>query len=541
MSINIGPPAVEELRPRITVIGVGGAGGNAIANMITAGIEGVDFVVANTDAQALNNAIAEHRIQLGSEITQGLGAGARPEVGRAAAEESLDQIERALEGVHMCFIAAGMGGGTGTGAAPVIAKAARDKGVLTVGVVTKPFLFEGTRRMRAAEAGIEELQKHVDTLIVIPNQNLFLVAKAETTFKEAFQMADEVLQQGVRSITDLMVMPGLINLDFADVRSVMAEMGKAMMGTGEGSGENRALEAAEKAIANPLLDGVSMQGAKGVIISIIGGDDMKLLEVDEAANHIRELVDPNANIIWGSAFNPDLNGKIRVSVVATGIDQNAAMVEDTGSRPFTLGASRGPARPAMAAPAAEPLFERQSAPKPAPEPAPEPEPVAAAPEPAPEPQSDAPAGTAADDDWDMPELSPPDAGESAGGADEPLELELEAEDGAAGGGDELLLDADKLAERDEPVADGAMPGRRRGLISSSDDAAEAGPVGRGDADSTPASPAQPRPPRVGGGATLFERMANLSRGGSRPADDDDEDDDGPAISIPRFLGRQNNQ
>ncbi|MBX9644053.1 MAG: cell division protein FtsZ, partial [Novosphingobium sp.] len=327
MSINIGAPAVEELRPRITVIGVGGAGGNAIANMIAAGIEGVDFVVANTDAQALNNSVAEHRIQLGSDITQGLGAGARPEVGRAAAEESMGEIDRALEGVHMCFIAAGMGGGTGTGAAPVVAKAAREKGVLTVGVVTKPFLFEGTRRMRAAEAGIEELQKHVDTLIVIPNQNLFLVAKAETTFKEAFIMADEVLQQGVRSITDLMVMPGLINLDFADVRSVMAEMGKAMMGTGEGQGENRALEAAEKAIANPLLDGVSMQGAKGVIISIIGGEDMKLLEVDEAANHIRELVDPNANIIWGSAFNPELEGKIRVSVVATGIEQTASMAE----------------------------------------------------------------------------------------------------------------------------------------------------------------------------------------------------------------------
>ncbi|NCU11848.1 MAG: cell division protein FtsZ [Sphingomonadaceae bacterium] len=543
MSINIGPPAVEELRPRITVIGVGGAGGNAIANMITAGIEGVDFVVANTDAQALNNAIAEHRIQLGSEITQGLGAGARPEVGRAAAEESLDLIDRALDGVHMCFIAAGMGGGTGTGAAPVVAKAARDKGVLTVGVVTKPFLFEGTRRMRAAEAGIEELQKHVDTLIVIPNQNLFLVAKAETTFKEAFQMADEVLQQGVRSITDLMVMPGLINLDFADVRSVMAEMGKAMMGTGEGSGENRALEAAEKAIANPLLDGVSMQGAKGVIISIIGGDDMKLLEVDEAANHIRELVDPNANIIWGSAFNPDLNGKIRVSVVATGIEQSAAQAEEAGSRPFTLGASRGPARPAMAAPAAEPLFERPVAA--------EPEPVAAAPEPAPEPEAEAPAGNAAEDDWDMPELTPPDApAGDAGAADEPLELELEADEALSSGGDELLLDADRLVEDDGPVAGGgAMPGRRRGLISSSDDTAEGGsyagdeggaaaPAGGGE----PAPAPQQRAPRVGGGATLFERMANLSRGGGRVADDDDDDDDGgPAISIPRFLGRQNNQ
>ena len=322
MSINIGPAATDDMRPRITVIGVGGAGGNAIANMIHSNIEGVEFIVTNTDAQALSNAVAEKRIQLGPDITGGLGAGARPEVGKAAAEETVAEIEDALEGVNMCFIAAGMGGGTGTGAAPVIAEAARRKGVLTVGVVTKPFLFEGTRRMRAAEAGIAELQKHVDTLIVIPNQNLFLIAKADTTFKEAFILADEVLQQGVRSITDLMVMPGLINLDFADVRSVMSEMGKAMMGTGEGEGENRALDAAERAIANPLLDGVSMQGAKGVIISIIGGEDMKLLEVDEAANHIRELVDEDANIIWGSAFNPDLDGKIRVSVVATGIEAN---------------------------------------------------------------------------------------------------------------------------------------------------------------------------------------------------------------------------
>ena len=315
MSINIGPAAIDDMRPRITVIGIGGAGGNAIANMIASEIEGVEFIVANTDAQALSTSPAEKRIQLGPDITGGLGAGARPEVGKAAAEETVAEIEQALEGVNMCFIAAGMGGGTGTGAAPVIAEAARRMGVLTVGVVTKPFLFEGTRRMRAAEAGIEELQKHVDTLIVIPNQNLFLVAKAETTFKEAFQLADEVLQQGVRSITDLMVMPGLINLDFADVRSVMSEMGKAMMGTGEGEGENRALEAAEQAIANPLLDGVSMAGAKGVIISIIGGEDMRLLEVDEAANHIRELVDEDANIIWGSAFNPDLKGKIRVSAM----------------------------------------------------------------------------------------------------------------------------------------------------------------------------------------------------------------------------------
>ncbi|HYI43213.1 MAG TPA: cell division protein FtsZ [Sphingomicrobium sp.] len=320
MSIDFIRPEVDELRPRISVIGVGGAGGNAVANMIAADVQGVDFIVANTDAQALNTSSADRRIQLGLKITQGLGAGSRPEIGRAAAEETIEEIERALDGAHMCFIAAGMGGGTGTGAAPVIAKAARDRGILTVGVVTKPFAFEGARRSRSADSGIEELQQHVDTLIVIPNQNLFRLANSDTTFKEAFEMADEVLQQGVRGITDLMVMPGLINLDFADVRSVMGEMGKAMMGTGEAAGENRAIEAAEKAISNPLLDGVSMKGAKGVIISITGGEDMRLMEVDEAASHIKELVDPDANIIWGSAFNNDLDGKIRVSVVATGIE-----------------------------------------------------------------------------------------------------------------------------------------------------------------------------------------------------------------------------
>ena len=323
MSIDFMRPEVDELRPRISVIGVGGAGGNAIANMMRADVQGVDFIVANTDAQALNASVADRRIQLGLKITQGLGAGSRPEIGRAAAEETLDEIIAALEGAHMCFIAAGMGGGTGTGAAPVIAKAARDRGILTVGVCTKPFAFEGARRSRSAESGIQELQQHVDTLIVIPNQNLFRLANSETTFKQAFEMADEVLQQGVRGITDLMVMPGLINLDFADVRSVMSEMGKAMMGTGEAEGDNRAIEAAEKAISNPLLDGVSMKGAKGVIISITGGEDMRLMEVDEAASHIKELVDPDANIIWGSAFNNDLGGKIRVSVVATGIEADA--------------------------------------------------------------------------------------------------------------------------------------------------------------------------------------------------------------------------
>jgi cell division protein FtsZ len=313
-------PALTELKPRITVIGVGGAGCNAVANMIAADLQGVEFIVANTDAQSLTASKAETRIQLGMKITQGLGAGARPEIGRAAAEETLDQIETRLEGAHMCFIAAGMGGGTGTGAAPVVARAAREKGILTVGVVTKPFTFEGNKRMRAAEEGIAELQKVVDTLIIIPNQNLFLIANANTTFKEAFAMADQVLHQGVRGITDLMIMPGLINLDFADIRTVMSEMGKAMMGTGEATGERRAIEAAEKAIANPLLDEVSMRGAKGVIINITGGDDLRLMEVDEAATHIRDMVDPDANIIVGSAFNKDLAGIMRVSVVATGID-----------------------------------------------------------------------------------------------------------------------------------------------------------------------------------------------------------------------------
>ena len=338
MSIDFVRPEVDELRPRISVIGVGGAGGNAVANMIAADVQGVDFIVANTDAQALNASSADRRIQLGLKITQGLGAGSRPEIGRAAAEETLEEIERALEGTHMCFIAAGMGGGTGTGAAPVIAKTARDKGILTVGVVTKPFAFEGTRRGRAADAGIDELQQHVDTLIVIPNQNLFRLANSDTTFKEAFEMADEVLQQGVRGITDLMVMPGLINLDFADVRSVMGEMGKAMMGTGEAEGDNRAIEAAEKAISNPLLDGVSMKGAKGVIISITGGEDMRLMEVDEAASHIKELVDPDANIIWGSAFNNDLGGKLRVSVVATGIEAESVVQPQPG-KVFTFPAA----------------------------------------------------------------------------------------------------------------------------------------------------------------------------------------------------------
>src|SRR5690554_4986759 len=311
MSIKLSVPHTQELKPRITVFGVGGAGGNAVNNMIESGLEGVEFVVANTDAQALALSSAERRIQLGASITEGLGAGSRPEVGCAAAEEALDEIVEHLHGAHMCFITAGMGGGTGTGAAPVVARLARERGILTVGVVTKPFQFEGNHRMRIAEAGIEDLQRYVDTLIIIPNQNLFRVANEKTTFADAFNMADEVLHSGVRGVTDLMVMPGLINLDFADVNTVMSEMGKAMMGTGEAEGESRALEAAEAAISNPLLDEVSMKGAKGVLINITGGMDLTLFEVDEAANRIRSEVDPEANILVGSALDESLNGRMR--------------------------------------------------------------------------------------------------------------------------------------------------------------------------------------------------------------------------------------
>jgi len=446
----------------------------------------------------------------------------------------------------MCFIAAGMGGGTGTGAAPIIARAAREKGVLTVGVVTKPFLFEGTRRMRSAEAGIDELQKHVDTLIVIPNQNLFLVAKAETTFKEAFMLADEVLQQGVRSITDLMVMPGLINLDFADVRSVMGEMGKAMMGTGEGEGPNRALEAAERAIANPLLDGVSMQGAKGVIISIIGGDDMKLLEVDEAANHIRELVDSDANIIWGSAFNPDLQGKIRVSVVATGIEQSAEQAE-IASRPVNLGASRGPVRP-MATQTVQ--YSAAGAPR-----------VPAAPFAQPAP---APAQPVAPERYDLSQEALPD--------DDALEL----------GSEELIEEEDETATSGSYTSlSGNRQGREPldlGTPAPEAPAAQPAPASPASAQPTPASrrqdeldlaaqqepglgarrrplvapataapapasaPAQaPAARPAATGTTLFERMTNLSRGAKPAPQAEPEEDDAGSISIPRFLGRQNNQ
>src|SRR6202041_4032522 len=323
MTFKVFAPETKELKPRIVVFGVGGAGGNAVNNMIEAGLEGVEFVVANTDAQQLAFSKTEKRVQLGVQVTQGLGAGAHPEVGMSAAEESTIEIGEHLDGAHMVFITAGMGGGTGTGAGPIIAKCARERGILTVGVVTKPFTFEGRHRMRLAEAGIAELQQYVDTLIVIPNQNLFRIANERTTFAEAFRLADEVLHCGVRGITDLMVMPGFMNLDFADVKTVMGEMGKAMMGTGEADGDNRAIRAAEAAISNPLLDDVSMKGARGVLINITGGMDMTLFEVDQAANRIRAEVDPDANIIFGGTILENMEGKMRISVVAPGIDAEA--------------------------------------------------------------------------------------------------------------------------------------------------------------------------------------------------------------------------
>lgn len=350
MTISINVPDIHELKPRITVFGVGGAGGNAVNNMITAGLQGVDFVVANTDAQALTMSKAQRIVQMGTAVTQGLGAGSQPNVGAAAAEEVIDELRDHLSGANMVFVTAGMGGGTGTGAAPVIAKTARDMGILTVGVVTKPFHFEGGRRMRTAEAGINELHKVVDTLLIIPNQNLFRVANEKTTFADAFAMADQVLYSGVACITDLMVKEGLINLDFADVRAVMREMGKAMMGTGEASGDKRALTAAEAAIANPLIDDSSMKGAKGLLISITGGKDLTLFEVDEAATRIREEVDQDANIIVGATFDEALDGLIRVSVVATGIEQAAiARNSQATSAPVANAAPQAPAAPAVAA------------------------------------------------------------------------------------------------------------------------------------------------------------------------------------------------
>ncbi len=407
--INLGAPDIRELKPRITVFGVGGAGGNAVNNMIDSGLMGCEFVCANTDSQALTSSRCERIIQMGVGVTMGLGAGSQPEIGRAAADEVMDEIRDQLAGAHMAFITAGMGGGTGTGAAPVIARAAREMGILTVGVVTKPFQFEGQRRMRIAEAGVTELQQHVDTLIVIPNQNLFRVANEKTTFADAFAMADQVLYSGVACITDLMVKEGLINLDFADVRSIMRGMGKAMMGTGEATGEKRANRAAEAAIANPLLDDVSMKGARGLLISITGGRDMTLYELDEAATRIREEVDPEANIILGATFDESLEGTIRVSVVATGIDQPAIAESPISATEQRIAEVAERLRAEARARAVQPGMPRAN---------PIAEPIARAPEPAPvvraaeivrqaaEPVRAAPEPVAASAIHDEPEAAP---------------------------------------------------------------------------------------------------------------------------------------
>jgi cell division protein FtsZ len=538
--VDLVKPDFTELKPRITVIGVGGAGGNAVANMIASGLEGVDFIVANTDAQALIKSPAGTRIQLGLKITQGLGAGARPEIGRAAAQESLDQIERALDGSHMCFITAGMGGGTGTGAAPEIARVAREMGILTVGVVTKPFHFEGARRMRSAEAGIAELARHVDTLIIIPNQNLFLVANARTGLKEAFQIADQVLHQGVRGITDLMVMPGLINLDFADVRTVMSEMGKAMMGTGEAEGEGRALEAAARAIANPLLDEVSMRGAKGVIVNITGGDDLGLMEVEEAVEHIRAQVDPDANIIFGSAFDPALEGRVRVAVVATGIEgDQQALALDEPARP------RAVARPAVSVPAsaevapvtlAVPTVALGGEPAALAVPA---SPLAPA-----VPLAPAASGMA---EAEQPEPEPVPVAALAAEAEEPGPAWQEAAPRH-----EALAPAQPEAIVPRAVAQ--WPGHEAAPVagpSAGQPVAEEGPrapavVAPDPASIAPADFAPASARRVADKAerapTLFERMMGLGRSSARseppaPAPADEQDDD---IAIPVALRRQSN-
>lgn len=539
MALNLKMAAQEDLKPKLTVFGVGGAGGNAVNNMIAKNLEGVEFVVANTDAQALGQSDAESKIQLGATVTEGLGAGARPEVGARAAEEAIDQIVDHLAGSHMCFIAAGMGGGTGTGAAPIIAQSARELGILTVGVVTKPFQFEGARRMRQAEAGVEELQKVVDTLIIIPNQNLFRLANEKTTFADAFSMADEVLHQGVKGVTDLMVRPGLINLDFADVRAVMDEMGKAMMGTGEESGDDRAVKAAEKAIANPLLDEISLKGARGVLISITGSHDLTLFEVDEAANRIRDEVDADANIIVGSTLDTTMEGVIRVSVVATGIDCAAAEQSEHVPR-RTLAEPLSPtaleSEPAEPAPA-ESEFEPEPVAAQTPESAPQPEAaVAAAAELAPEPETivdDA----LAEQDWSAPEQAPEQGwhGESAevhdfgsaqpGGLDERdevvpspevmerLERAVMNDPGAAAQPEARTAPAEARTAPAEAAAPADRRGGFNGLIQRM--------IGAGD---EPARPAAAEEPRLSGGAQ------------AQQAAESEED----SVEIPAFLRRQAN-
>jgi cell division protein FtsZ len=524
----------EELKPRITVFGVGGAGGNAVNNMIDKNLEGVEFVVANTDAQALMQSRANATIQMGLRVTEGLGAGARPTVGAAAAEESIEQIVDHLAGAHMCFITAGMGGGTGTGAAPIIAQAARELGVLTVGVVTKPFQFEGAKRMRQAEEGVEALQKVVDTLIIIPNQNLFRLANEKTTFTEAFAMADDVLYQGVKGVTDLMVRPGLINLDFADVRAVMDEMGKAMMGTGEARGEDRAVQAAEKAIANPLLDEISLHGAKGVLINITGGYDLTLFELDEAANIIREKVDPDANIIVGSTLDTNMEGAIRVSVVATGIDVGAASRADAPVARRSMAAPlppvQAPVPPVAVELRAEPRMSLRPDQRMAPPVNPEPSLFEAAIE----DRAEASLHEAAEDDVPPPAYRPQEthpaprvrAAAPAGIADDPTAFVAPRARGIGQPSPEALARLQAAASRSAARAPAVAAPQARAAYASK--AAEKPRFGIGSlinrmsGNSEPAATARHQPPASG-----YDDDADMS------ADDD-------RIEIPAFLRRQAN-
>lgn len=536
MNLNLMMSDDDELRPRITVFGVGGAGGNAVNNMIQKQLEGVTFVVANTDAQALAQSRSEARIQLGPKVTEGLGAGAKPSIGAKAAEETIEDIVDHLMGAHMCFITAGMGGGTGTGAAPIIAQAAREMGILTVGVVTKPFQFEGSKRMRQADEGVEALQKVVDTLIIIPNQNLFRIANEKTTFTEAFAMADDVLYQGVKGVTDLMVRPGLINLDFADVRAVMDEMGKAMMGAGEATGDNRAVEAAEKAIANPLLDEISLHGAKGVLINITGGDDLTLFEMDEAAEKIREKVDPEANIIVGSTLDPSMGGAVRVSVVATGIDSASAaeapvprrgMKEPLTQHPTVGSRAAAPVveeeapvaprrSPVMESPAARPAPVAEDLPEPAYRPAPEP---VVAPEPRPQFRAD---NRSVDQrlndpasDFTAPARPQTPRGESAAAVKERLDRVLNRDGGPAA--------RRPAAPEPAPAPHGRMSGLGRMLNRVAGAAPEA---------------ERPRP------ETIAERVSDrMARVRQVEADFDDlasPDAGQDNVEIPAFLRRQAN-
>jgi len=524
MTLNLNMPKHEELRPRITVFGVGGAGGNAVNNMISKRLEGVEFVTANTDAQALAQSDAPVKVQMGLKVTEGLGAGARPDIGASAAEEAIEQIVDQLAGSHMCFITAGMGGGTGTGAAPIIAQAARELGVLTVGVVTKPFQFEGRKRMTLAEDGIDALQRVVDTLIIIPNQNLFRLANEQTTFTEAFSLADDVLYQGVKGVTDLMVRPGLINLDFADVRAVMDEMGKAMMGTGEAEGDERAVQAAEKAIANPLLDEVSLEGAKGVLINITGGEDLTLFELDEAANRIREKVDADANIIVGSTLDADMKGMMRVSVVATGID--AAKAEGEAPARRRLVEPLEPAPDSIAAVAG-------GAPAPEHEPAPEEEDIAGV-ESFDAVRAERNATAERSDDGDLP---PPAYRPAFEGGESPAPRPR----GPGAPTPDALERLQAAAARTTRAA----PAQHDGASEESETAAERQRFGIGSlihrmaGHANEASPARGEPPVSSAARRQGERAAPAPRHRAPAPDDSDEPGD-ERVEIPAFLRRQAN-